>query len=345
MRLIEVEGLKPGMIVSKPVYNSENICLVSSDVQLCEIVINRLKALKCGKIWVNDESDYITDFLSYDLKLKAVNVIKSIFTDYETKNNTESEKINEFKNVVENFVDELIKNRQCVIQLCNLRDLNFSIYEHSVDVARVCVSIGINMNLTKIQLVNLCESAMLHDIGKVQILSNIHKKSSLFTKEDILQNKKHPLLGYLMVKNMKAFSYKVYIPIIQHHELYNGKGYPFGINGNKINLFARIIRIGDLYSNLCSGTTNTRLYFKSNVLEFFSEGSSSQFDPEILKVFLSFVPVYDIGRIVKLSTGEKAIVVKNNPNALARPIVRVIIEDKIIGKEINLYANLNIGII
>lgn len=345
MRLINVDDLEVGMEIAKPIFNENQQCLVSTNIVLNERIIERIKMLDYDRLWIKDEYDYVSDYLSDELKLKAVRSVKSIFTGYTSKKvNLDSKKIDQLKDVIENVVDEIMSNRQCVIQLSNLKNFNNSMYEHAVDVARVSVLIGANMNLKKTQLVDLCEAAMMHDIGKTLISQNLLTKKTEFTKAEIEEITRHSSLGYKIIKETGRFSAPVYIAVLQHHERYDGTGYPDGVKGQKIHLYARIIKIADVYANMRTGTSNTEGYCQSEVLEYFYADGSRQFDPEILKVFFAKVPLYEVGQVIKLSTGQKAFVAQNNENGLARPIVRVLHDDKTLGEEIDLLQNFNITI-
>lgn len=346
MRLVNAVDLEEGMIVAKAVYNENGRCLVNKDYELNTKAIQRISMLDYERLWIKDGYDYISDYLSDELKLKTVRCIKSIFTGYASKKvKFDLKKIDELKEVIENVVEEIMVNNQCVIQLSNLKNFSNNMYEHAVDVARVSVLIGVNMDLPKDRLVDLCEAAMLHDIGKTAIDSELLSKTTEFTKEEIDEINKHSVLSYEIMKKTGKFSVPAYAPSLQHHERYDGNGYPNGIKGEKINLYARIIQIANVYSNMRTGTSNTRAYSQSEVLEYFYADCSKQFDPKILKIFFAKVPIYEVGQIIKLSNGKKAFVIQNNEKALARPIVRVLCEDKTLGEEIDLSLNNNITII
>lgn len=346
MRLVYLDELKAEMVLAKPIYNEDGRCLVNFDFVLTDHIIERIKRLDYDRVWIKDEFDNVSDYLSDELKLKAIRSIKSIFTGYASNKKVSSDpkKIDALKNVVENVVEEIISNRQCVIQLSNLKNFNNSMYEHAVDVARISVLIGVNMDLNKPQLFALCEAAMLHDIGKTQLSQHLLTKDTDFTKSELEELTKHPALGYRIMKDTDKFTAPAYIAVLQHHERFDGTGFPEGIKGEKINLFSRIIKIADVYSNMRSGTTNTKEYSQSEVIEYFYADGSRQFDPNILKVFLSKVPIYEIGQVIKLSNGKKAFVAQNNEGALARPIVRVIEDNNTAGEEIDLSKNFNITI-
>lgn len=345
MRLVYVAELEKGMITAKPIFNERSQCLVNKDVELSDKLIERIKALDYDRLWIKDEYDFVTDSLSEELKLKAVRSIKSVFTGYTSKKVAlDTKKIDVLKEVIESVVDEIMDSRQCVIQLSNLKNYSNSMYEHAVDVARVAVLIGANMDMKKEQLIHLCEASMLHDIGKIQISTGILDKKTEYTSDELKELQKHVAYGYKIIKETGRFTAPVYVAILQHHESYNGSGYPEATIGEKVNIYARIIKIADVYSNMRTGTANIRAFSQSEVLEYFYADGSREFDPKILQVFLSKVPVYEVGQIVKLSTGQKAFIAQNNESALSRPIVRVLFENKTLGEEIDLSTNLNITI-
>jgi HD-GYP domain-containing protein (c-di-GMP phosphodiesterase class II) len=241
--------------------------------------------------------------------------------------------------LVNAVVDSVIKDIECISLLAEIKSASDDMYMHSVDVARISLITGINMNFNVSELVNLCKAALLHDIGKLEFL----KKAPNYIKEHPYEYKRHPLLGYEKLKQSNNFETSVYVSVLQHHERYDGNGYPRGMKGINITIFAKIISIADFYANMLQAAE--RKYSKSEILEVLYADFSKQFDPKILSIFVSKFPLYEIGEIVSLSTGDTAIVVQNNEECIARPIVRVLNKNKELGSEINLFKTLNITIL
>jgi HD-GYP domain-containing protein (c-di-GMP phosphodiesterase class II) len=347
MKLMSVNDLEPGMVIAKPVYNENLQLLVNRDVALQKGLIERIQRLDYDRVWIKDDNDTVTDYLSEELKIRAVRAVKSIFTGYSSKKlDFNSKEVNEVKTVIENVVDEILSNKNCVVQLSNIRNFNNNMYEHAVDVSRISVLIGVNMGLNKDKLCDLCQAAMLHDIGKIKFPVGLLSKETPYTKAEIEELTKHVTFGQELIKRLNSFNSTVTTSILQHHENYNGSGYPNGKSGNQIFVFARIIRVADVYSTLRTGTPNTKSLSQASVLEYFYGDAGNNFDPEISKIFLEKVPVYEVGQIIRLSTGQKAFVIENNKNALSRPIIRLLSEDnKNAGKEIDLSKDLNITIV
>lgn len=160
--------------------------------------------------------------------------------------------------------------------------------QHSNRVASYAVLIGKKLNLDEESLDTLRIGGMFHDIGKSGISTNILFKNSSLNNDEFSQMKKHTYIGSDILGHSPIFN--DIIPIVKyHHEKYDGNGYPEGLKGNQIPLFARIISIADTFDAM----TSTRSYRDALPIEIAKEEiqkcSGSQFDPEIVKAFLEIL--------------------------------------------------------
>lgn len=341
MILMDVENLLQGMIVGRPIYSSEGRCLINTDVILTTEVINKIAKLNYDKMWIKEAHEEVAecDLLSERLKQQMLRSMISafgVFAKEKALKGFDHKKIDELKLLIEDVVDEIVRNKDCVIQLSNLKSYDNNTYEHSLDVARISTLIGANMGMEKAKLIQLCEAAILHDVGKTAIPSEVINKKGKLTAEEYDDVKWHSTYGYEIVKRTGRFEAPVYVAILQHHESFDGTGYPNGLIGDKISLLARIIAIADVYSAMTSARPYKEAFFQNEVREKFYADGSKQFDPDILKVFLDKVPIYEIGEVVKISTGQKAVIVRNNLNYLLRPVIRIFEDCEKLGSEINL---------
>ncbi len=139
------------------------------------------------------------------------------------------------------------------------------------------------------ELSDLERGALLHDIGKIGIPDRILKKPGALSEEEWGWIKRHPILGYKIVKNIPALKNSTQI-ILFHHERHDGKGYPFGLRGDEIPIEARIFAVVDAFEAI----TSDRPYRKARSFEYAREEirrwAGRQFDPEIVDTFLS-IPV------------------------------------------------------
>ena len=168
-------------------------------------------------------------------------------------------------------------------------------------------------------------AALLHDIGKRFIDHDIVRggKAHRSEKEQEVY-RSHPKIGAEYLRETCRFSADVYEGIMEHHECYNGEGYPLGKKGGEIHLFARIIRIADCYDAKVSAFPAQKSLSPSEALEYVMALGDRWFDPDIVAVFARKVAAYPIGCEVELSNGQHPVVARNFENFPLRPLVRVV---------------------
>ncbi|MHC0036354.1 HD-GYP domain-containing protein [Pseudoneobacillus sp. C159] len=159
---------------------------------------------------------------------------------------------------------------------------------HSQNVARYALEIAKKMKLSKKECEAIYIGGILHDIGKIGIPEAMLLKPSKLTDEEYQIIKRHPLIGYNIIKHISEFKDNGVLDIvISHHERYDGTGYPYRLRGQQIPLAARIIAVADTFDAM----TSKRVYseemdIESALLEI-NKNKGSQFDPEIADAFLS----------------------------------------------------------
>ena len=125
--------------------------------------------------------------------------------------------------------------------------------------------------------------------------------------------------------------------VYMHHENYNGTGYPMGLSGDQIYLFAKIIHIADVYDAITSERVYKKAQSPGEAVEFLMKNAGTMFQPEFVKAFITYIPVYPKGRNVVLSDGSTAVVVENRQHHTLYPVVRRLSD----GKTIDLSENEN----
>jgi len=126
---------------------------------------------------------------------------------------------------------------------------------------------------------------LIHDIGKIGINESILQKPSKLTKNEYAEVKTHPVIGENVVKHVRFL--KKGLPIIRHHhERYDGKGYPDGLKGEKIPLLARIIAVADAFDAMTSDRPYRKAFSPQEAIEKLKENAGTQFDPQIVKIFI-----------------------------------------------------------
>jgi len=156
------------------------------------------------------------------------------------------------------------------------------------NMVRVVVEIGKRLGLSDKIIEDLKHAAALHDIGKIGIPAGILHKKKKLTKEEFTAIKKHPEIGAQIIEPIHFLGDLLPI-ILYHHERYDGMGYSAGLKGKQIPLGARIIAVADVYQALISVRPYRRAYSKKEAMDIIKKGAGTQFDPDIVKVFLEIM--------------------------------------------------------
>jgi putative nucleotidyltransferase with HDIG domain len=156
---------------------------------------------------------------------------------------------------------------------------------HSRRVMEYSIGIARHMKLSENEIDRLKKSALLHDIGKIGIPDVVLHKKTKLTEDEFAVIKSHPEIGATILKSIKSF--KDFVPsVYHHHERYDGKGYPQGIQGEKIPLHARIIAVADSFDAMTSNRPYRKAFPLVAALSELEKNRGIQFDPYIAGVFL-----------------------------------------------------------
>ena len=160
---------------------------------------------------------------------------------------------------------------------------------HSVRVTQLAVHIASAMGLDPSSRENLRRAGLLHDIGKIGVPRSILDKKGALTKEEYEIIKGHPSIGATILSPIRA--YAEIIPIIeQHHERYDGKGYPFGLDKERIHLLSRILALADTYDAIVSDRPYRKGFDIDEAMQIIREEAGHQFAPEVVEAFLRIAP-------------------------------------------------------
>lgn len=338
MRYIESDSLKAGMALGRSIYGSNGELVLAREQVLKEEYIEKIRNMGFIGLYIDDELSKeieIRDVIKPELRQMAVKVLKENFyidkADSVTVMDEEAEMI---KAVVTEIVEEIISQDEIMLNMVDLKVYDDYTYYHSVNVAALSVSLGLELGLSQPELKELGIAAILHDIGKKVIPEEILHKPGKLTEEEFNVIKRHPGVAYDGLKESRSISSVARVAILQHHERFDGTGYPYGKKETEISLFARILSVADVYDALASKRSYHDAWPPADALEYIMAGSGTQFDPEVVLAFARKIAIYPVGTIVELSNGRTGIVVQNYPEYNARPKI------KVIGKEQEEYYDL-----
>ena len=219
------------------------------------------------------------------------------------------------------------------------------LYRHSVNVAVLSLLIGLELNLSESDLEKLTIGALLHDVGKLFVKQSLINKRGILTESEFKEVKEHSLRGYRYVRDIYSIPVKSYVGILQHHERYDGLGYPNRVKGKDIFLFGRIIAIADVYDAITSDRPQRKAMPPAEAMEYIMGGAGTLFDYDLVSIFVDKIAPYPLGSIVMLSNGFEAVVIGNNNGLGCRPKVEILSNCKNEGKIIDLSNKVNINVV
>lgn len=194
-------------------------------------------------------------------------------------------------------------------------------YAHCLNVALICnVFAGwLHFSQEDTELATLC--GLFHDIGKLCIPDSIIKKPDRLTNEEYDVIKTHTIEGYKLLQNQPVNDH-IKNAALMHHERCDGSGYPFGLTGNRIDKFAKIVSIADVYDAMTAARVYRGPLCPFTVIDIFEKEGLQKYESEYILCFLKNVVLTYIGQRVRLTNGQEGDVVFINPQQLSRPMIQ-----------------------
>lgn len=345
MIFIPTDHLKAGMALAMDIdIGIGKLPLLTKGQVLTKGFIQRIQNLNIAGVYIESsqfEDIVVKETVNRKLKQEALTNIKKIFENFSRKTLIADVSLRTVSELANNLVENILSNDEIVVNLSDLKDHDDYTYSHSLSVAILSIMIGSHLGFGKRLLSDLACSALLHDLGKMRIDIKILNKQDKLTEEEFSTMKKHPVIAYEHLKKSKILPASVLDGVESHHERYDGSGYPKGLEGNEIPLFARILAVADVYDAITSNRAYRKAWFANEAIEYMMANAEIQFDYDILKAFLKSVAVYPVGTFVKLSNGQTALIVKNQAGNTLRPVIRIIREDGSCTEDIDLLSNFN----
>ena len=340
---ISMRQAKPGMIVADDIYNSSNQLVISKGIMLTDRIITRLKfnSIIEFNIIVSEGKDTSEPQkapepvieISYSEKVRTSAEFKEFQQSFNQKVDSfkgELDKLSDanepidISGLLEHTSDLLEKSRNGIHvfdMLHCMREHDDITYVHCLNVSLLSNVFGKWLNLPEKEIEILTLAGLLHDIGKLSLPGELINKQEKLTPTDYVTIKTHTLQGYNVLKS-KELDPRIANVALMHHERCDGSGYPYKLTADKIEPFAKIIGIVDVYDAMTSARVYRPALSPFQAISVFESEGLQKYDPAYVLLFLEKIIQAYVGNKVRLSNGKEGEIRMINKHALSKPIVQ-----------------------
>jgi len=222
------------------------------------------------------------------------------------------------------MVQSISRNPDALVPLARLKQLDAYASEHAVATAALIVALARQQGVAEPEMEKLALGALVKDVGIASLDARLLAKPGLFSRDEFSVMQSHVEESLAVVEATSRLPETAVAVILEHHERFDGSGYPYAMLGRDISPAGRMAAIVDTYDAMASDRPYRRALSPSMAVRQIYEQSGDQFDPEVVAGFVKTVGVYPVGTLVRLESGHLAVVEESNPEHMLNPVVRVI---------------------
>ncbi|MCI0370218.1 MAG: HD-GYP domain-containing protein [candidate division NC10 bacterium] len=230
----------------------------------------------------------------------------------------------EVKATVQGMVDGVLKSRHSLLALTMMKSYDEYLFNHSVNVGILSIALGRHLGYSGEVLYDLGVGAFLHDLGKVSWPDAIYNKPRDLSEEEWRIVKSHPEEGVKLTSRMEGISPVSLRPVLEHHMRHDRTGYPLPAPDYQIHPFGMIVQTADVYDAITTARPYQTAMEPTRAIARMKELAATVFDPAVLEKFIEMLGIYPAGTVVRLDTGELALVLRPNREDSARPVLRIL---------------------
>ncbi|MBP3886450.1 MAG: hypothetical protein J6F30_02165 [Cellulosilyticum sp.] len=317
MRLVPVQNLKENSQIAINIIDNEGRFMLKEGQKITSQGIQILNRLGVSYVYINDEYCFHQGSKKYSSKIEGIYEHIITLREIGTRiiNGTSgATDVTEATSVASKIVDEiLLLPKDFKISYEPNKLIANSLIEQTIYVAMMSTALGIKMELPKDQLVKLCLAALLKDVALLSPKIKIDNHAAYRT---------HPQVAYDYLKAMYDLNEDILKGVLQHHELFDGSGFPNQTKGSQICTFARIISLVDCFYEIKSKHAfldSTEMLFETRLKQILLK-----FDAEMITYFIRNAEVFTLDTLIRLNNDDIAVVYENNSTNPFKPVVKII---------------------
>jgi hypothetical protein len=360
VRKITVTALRPGQIFTEPVYIQDNNLFVPAGIPVKKKDIDRLikwgiDSLYTDGVAVSDNPSpnkeaaetkadngskgapqdgpvslislpsVMDNAPSYRTYTDLINKLGALFQNITEGLSVESRSIDGIAGRVLQAVRE--HRDQIVGYILGGEVATYPLAKSSVNTSILSTLIAMELKMPNHKILQVTTGALLHDIGMLKLPKDIVEKKGGLSETELARIQAHPLYAYKMICKELLYPEEVGVIALQHHERWDGEGYPRRLAGEAIDLGARIVSVADAFEAMVSEKPYRNSMIGYQAMKNLLSDNARRFDPEVLKAFIKTMGIYPIGSIVLLNTGAIARVIEGHSEAPLRPKIRILVDE------------------
>lgn len=237
-------------------------------------------------------------------------------------------RVEQMEPLVDKMAGSILRNSGALLSLARIKNKDEYTFQHSVGVAALLIAFCRGLGLDEETIRQAGIGGMVHDVGKMQTPDRILNKPGRLTDEEFTVMRHHVVASREILEITPNISQTALQVAAQHHERYDGSGYPNRLKGDQISPIGQMAAIIDVYDAI----TSDRVYHKgmppTEALRRMFEWSKFHFKPELVHAFARVVGIYPVGALVRLESGRLAVVVEHRESNMLHPLVRVMFDGK-----------------
>ena len=225
--------------------------------------------------------------------------------------------------LVEEINDSVSRNPGALISLARLKTADDYTYMHSVAVCALMIALSKQLGLSEQETRRAGIAGLLHDLGKALMPMEVLNKPGKLTDEEFAIIKKHPAEGHRLLLGNSGADEMMLDVVLHHHEKIDGTGYPKGLKGEEISLFAKMGAVCDVYDAITSNRPYKAGWPPSESLRKMAEWATGHFDQRVFQAFVKSLGIYPIGSLIRLASGRLGLVIDQSEKSLLTPCIKV----------------------
>jgi putative nucleotidyltransferase with HDIG domain len=230
------------------------------------------------------------------------------------------------QSMVDGLAQAIVQNRTALLALTALKEYDNYTFTHMVNVAILTMAQARGLGIDGALLREFGIAALMHDIGKVRTPTDILNKPEKLTDEEFTIMQRHVIDGAEILRSTADIPTLAPVVAFEHHLRLDGSGYPQGVSRARLNLATMLCGIADVYDAMRSQRVYQKAHASDRALAVLQRNDGTQFDQHLVRRFVQLVGIYPAGNLVRLNTGEIAVVLRVHASDPYRPRVRVLMD-------------------